>query len=255
MKRFGFTVIELLVVIAVIAVLAALLFPVFQKAREKGRQAACLSNEKQLGTALLMYTEDNNEYAPLGPESWASSVYPDLKAPDVYHCPSDSTDARPPYYPVSYGINSNLWHAVPNPHGQGLMLIARSTADMSAKTVVFFEVAHSSAQVAAIGEGWGTGTVPRAASAAGSGGGLSIIGTTFGGVRFDINEDVRYATGVLNGSESQAQFYEQGRHGGGSNFVFTDAHVRWLRPEQVSTGRRTPGSGNSPFRAIFRPQE
>ena len=57
----GFTLIELLVVIAIIAILAAILFPVFAKAREKARQISCASNEKQLGLAFIQYTQDNDE--------------------------------------------------------------------------------------------------------------------------------------------------------------------------------------------------
>src|ERR671930_500085 len=63
-RRRGFTLIELLVVIAVIAILAAILFPVFAQAREKARQAACLSNCKQLGTALQLYVQDYDERFP-----------------------------------------------------------------------------------------------------------------------------------------------------------------------------------------------
>lgn len=64
-KRAGFTLIELLIVIAIIAILAALLFPVFAKAREKGRQIACISNERQIGLALLQYVDDYDEsYIP-----------------------------------------------------------------------------------------------------------------------------------------------------------------------------------------------
>jgi prepilin-type N-terminal cleavage/methylation domain-containing protein/prepilin-type processing-associated H-X9-DG protein len=61
----GFTLIELLVVIAIIAILAAILFPVFAKVREKARQISCLSNEKQIGTGLMMYVQDNEETFPL----------------------------------------------------------------------------------------------------------------------------------------------------------------------------------------------
>src|SRR5437660_5908285 len=62
--RFGFTLIELLVVIAIIAILAAILFPVFAQAREKARQATCLSNCKQLALALQMYAQDYDEVLP-----------------------------------------------------------------------------------------------------------------------------------------------------------------------------------------------
>ncbi len=67
----GFTLIELLVVIAIIAILAAILFPVFGKAREKARQTSCLSNQKQIATALQMFTQDNNEILPLKSTVWS----------------------------------------------------------------------------------------------------------------------------------------------------------------------------------------
>ncbi|NLO06641.1 MAG: DUF1559 domain-containing protein [candidate division WS1 bacterium] len=64
MRTRGFTLIELLVVIAIIAILAAILFPVFARAREKARQASCLSNAKQIGLAMLMYVQDYDEMFP-----------------------------------------------------------------------------------------------------------------------------------------------------------------------------------------------
>jgi prepilin-type N-terminal cleavage/methylation domain-containing protein len=64
----GFTLIELLVVIAIIAILAAILFPVFQSSREKARQTACTSNEKQIGLGVLAYVQDYDECYPSGPE-------------------------------------------------------------------------------------------------------------------------------------------------------------------------------------------
>ncbi len=66
----GFTLIELLVVIAIIAILAAILFPVFAKAREKARQTSCASNEKQIGLAMIQYCQDNDGYVP------SQNVYP-----------------------------------------------------------------------------------------------------------------------------------------------------------------------------------
>lgn len=93
--RKGFTLIELLVVIAIIAILAAILFPVFAKAREKARQASCLSNEKQLDLAMLMYVQDYDErFAPEcsypvgGLACWRSEIYPYVKNWQVFACPS-----------------------------------------------------------------------------------------------------------------------------------------------------------------------
>src|SRR5438874_6354630 len=95
--RRGFTLIELLVVIAIIAILAAILFPVFAQARDKARQATCLSNLKQLGLAQSMYTQDYDETLPkaihLLPDGnlfpWPLEVAPYLKNTAVFRCPSD----------------------------------------------------------------------------------------------------------------------------------------------------------------------
>jgi len=98
MKRKAFTLIELLVVIAIIAILAAILFPVFATAREKARQTACLSNQKQLALGIIQYTQDYDEYLPNGdsqtnqPTGWAGQIYPYIKSANVYVCPSDVTN-------------------------------------------------------------------------------------------------------------------------------------------------------------------
>ena len=83
----GFTLIELLVVIAIIAILAAILFPVFARAREKARQASCLSNEKQLALGLLMYCQDYDEQMPAS-DDWATVIYPYIRNSEILNCPS-----------------------------------------------------------------------------------------------------------------------------------------------------------------------
>jgi len=72
MRRHGFTLIELLVVIAIIAILAAILFPVFAKAREKARQTSCLNNQRQITTGILMYAQDHDELLPSADTVWGA---------------------------------------------------------------------------------------------------------------------------------------------------------------------------------------
>ncbi|HZP82048.1 MAG TPA: DUF1559 domain-containing protein [Chthonomonadaceae bacterium] len=129
-KRSGFTLIELLVVIAIIAILAAILFPVFAQAREKARAITCLSNQKQIGTGLAMYVQDYDERFPIAdyfndPGTWADQhewpdvVYPYIKdglrgknnaqvtvswgEGGIFYCPS-----FPSKESGNYGINSSI---------------------------------------------------------------------------------------------------------------------------------------------------
>jgi prepilin-type N-terminal cleavage/methylation domain-containing protein/prepilin-type processing-associated H-X9-DG protein len=95
-NRQGFTLIELLVVIAIIAILSAILFPVFAQARDKARATSCLSNCRQIGVAFQMYTQDYDEYLPLTsypmPEnSWTDRVQPYIKSRQILRCPSDTS--------------------------------------------------------------------------------------------------------------------------------------------------------------------
>ncbi|MFO7945663.1 MAG: DUF1559 domain-containing protein, partial [Armatimonadota bacterium] len=130
MQRKGFTLIELLVVIAIIAILAAILFPVFARAREKAREASCLSNVKQITLGLKMYVDDHNGWYPLayyygsdlsgGGMSWAMAVNPYVKQKmesGIWWCPSSdlkkfSLNGHSAY--VHYGLNAHIdWKNIP----------------------------------------------------------------------------------------------------------------------------------------------
>lgn len=140
-KRGAFTLIELLVVIAIISILAAILFPVFARARENARRTSCLSNMKQLGLGVMMYVQDYDERF-LGPcfgsvggveetlpcpgnsaqscrAYWPVKIYPYIKSLQVFSCPSDSTSqGRWPGTPnnaathVGYGYNREFNNSV-----------------------------------------------------------------------------------------------------------------------------------------------
>src|ERR671927_1559305 len=100
-ERHAFTLIELLVVIAIIAILAAILFPVFAQAREKARQTACLSNTKQMALGLQMYAQDYDETLPAAEQvdypttsikrTYHHLLFPYTKSAGIYVCPSDPT--------------------------------------------------------------------------------------------------------------------------------------------------------------------
>jgi prepilin-type processing-associated H-X9-DG protein len=112
----------LLVVIAIIAILAAILFPVFASAREKARQSSCLSNEKQIGLAFIQYEQDNDEYTmPCFQTSgnaylpmWMDHLYPYIKSVGVFTCPSRTGD------PGSGGVSYSTYVPVPPSTTRGL---------------------------------------------------------------------------------------------------------------------------------------
>lgn len=130
LRRKGFTLIELLVVIAIIAILAAILFPVFAKAREKARQTSCLNNIKQMSTAVQQYVQDYDETFPamnldLSQDIWTVQLQPYLKNTQVLICPSNAPGV------VRYCLAQAIWDlrsypvlnlaSVPNPSDKVLV--------------------------------------------------------------------------------------------------------------------------------------
>ncbi|HCU34684.1 MAG TPA: hypothetical protein DGT21_04320 [Armatimonadetes bacterium] len=115
----GFTLIELLVVIAIIAILAAILFPVFARAREKARQSTCLSNVKQISLGILMYVQDYDERMPMlysnnpgvGSCGIEYFIQPYVKSYGVFNCPSSDMErsATATYGSYSYGYYTGLF--------------------------------------------------------------------------------------------------------------------------------------------------
>ncbi len=129
-RKRGFTLIELLVVIAIIAILAAILFPAFAKAREAARRSSCSSNLKQIGLGVMQYSQENDEnymylYVPnpaavqFGVVCWQHNVQPYLKSMDLFKCPSNPNNSQSfwkaipslnlPDVPLSYSANPKLF--------------------------------------------------------------------------------------------------------------------------------------------------
>lgn len=117
MTRRGFTLIELLVVIAIIAILAAILFPVFAKAREKARQSSCLSNMKQIGLGIMQYAQDYDEMYPSHTNTiayWHTLISPYIKNTQIFECPSRKdvtfTAANDAYIAYGYNYWFSTWY-------------------------------------------------------------------------------------------------------------------------------------------------
>lgn len=239
----GFTLIELLVVIAIIAILAAILFPVFARARENARRSACQSNLKQVGLAFAQYTQDYDERYPAGNgntsgtfrgQGWLGPLFPYTKSLQLFTCPSQSikpTNAA--YFANSYAYNANLLT------GTAAGMTGRNLAQLnaSALTVLAFEVNNNAVNSAdaqagterdSVGGNVDSGDVDR-----------GFLGTS-NTIGF---ANLKVATGYMAGRTDSNYFTAPDgtpRHFDGSNFLFADGHVKFLKPAFVSPGTAAP---------------
>lgn len=155
----GFTLIELLVVIAIIAILAAILFPVFAKARDRAKATTCINNEKQIGLALTQYATDYGDIYPperiltngnwvLGSPTWKDALDPLIKSKDVWICPSNQFIWAPTgaagkgkgdecgRFPRSYAYNGDIFYVNTTFQNRGVPLSAFKSP---AGTILFVE--------------------------------------------------------------------------------------------------------------------
>ena len=242
----GFTLIELLVVIAIIAILAAILFPVFARARENARRASCQSNLKQIGLGILQYTQDYDEKYPVyrmdggtgnagSTYGWADGIQPYVKSEQLFQCPSDTN-------PPPSGTTT------PKPVQPGY-------------TDYVYNVA--------LGSQPGTG-----GTAAGSGAALASIESTAlcmmaidgkinGTTATADNGSARMSTrGSGNPGYAASGNFDTKRHLEGNNMLFADGHVKWQKGQAnasdsyatvYSSGTPLATSGNSPTMRPYDP--
>lgn len=225
-RKQGFTLIELLVVIAIISIIAAILFPVFARARENARRTTCMSNLKQMGVGVMMYVQDYDETYPPSyitpapgpspdgqPALWNSSfwfwqqiVYPYMKNNQIYRCPS-STYTGPALWIGHYGTNPlTLIAPFGTPPARPLRLSALSAA---ANNYMLFDAGYYSLDPNSI---WGSLLHPVSQQYLPGTGPLLPTATITTGFTDD---------------------YNRGRHFQGVNMCFTDGHVKWLQSSTV----------------------
>jgi prepilin-type N-terminal cleavage/methylation domain-containing protein/prepilin-type processing-associated H-X9-DG protein len=250
-KRFSlnaFTLIELLVVIAIIAILAAILFPVFAQAREKARQTSCLSNLKQLGTAFAMYSQDYDgammqtswEYGMFSGKKaklkvhWSYVVQPYVKNQQIFVCPSDPTPVTPlnPCGPTDIVGETcdgqapkfsyiNNYNAIP-------------AHDWIPPTEAAFEKPASLVVLTERRNLWPNGTDPGKWKGFDAHNPSQACINNPGFVTYaDTVAALAASTDSNNGQSQETTRLKWDRHSGGANYNFFDGHAKWFRLEQT----------------------
>ena len=253
MKR-AFTLIELLVVIAIIAILAAILFPVFAQAREKAREITCVSNAKELGTSMMMYTQDFDELYPLAVtwgnpwSDWSDTIQPYMKSWDIMYCPSGTTKRMPnswyaagPQYNwwgnwglwVQYGYNATYFNQASadcsnmqqngNAFGPPTKLAA---VNQPAATIMLAETGQDAEPD--FDDGVGTAIVYP------PGGWTANDACTYGDWGPFAADTLWYGS---NGSTAVTKMgFFRPRHNGGGNITFADGHSKYMLPGALAAG-------------------
>jgi prepilin-type N-terminal cleavage/methylation domain-containing protein/prepilin-type processing-associated H-X9-DG protein len=229
-KNRGFTLIELLVVIAIISILAAILFPVFARARENARRASCMSNLKQIGLGLMMYTQDYDERYPFVwrpitettlpynkyPSdyfTWADATYPYTKSIQLLQCPS---------YPVyQYGSGITPYMASYKSTATSYMINQHSSAGLADST----DGGLSKISMAAIGS---PSTTIEAYDLFGK---MDTGGWTIDGSQAAGADLVNLLNGTIPAADTGYYQYinPTRRHLDGTNILWCDGHVKWQK--------------------------
>lgn len=227
-EQRGFTLIELLVVVAIIGILAAILFPVFARARENARRASCMSNLKQIGLGAMMYVQDYDETYPLFVTSvsaaqtppngkwwdfhqnfwfWQQSLYPYTKNEQIYNCPSSPVSKELTPYRGQYGCNSSIIN-YPTPSKMSTLQSPSTTYMIMDSGAYRIDVNSTNNYV--LNPSRDFWYLPGTAKLAGkTAADLSLVDT-------------------------YAEDYEsKGRHFDGLNVIFADGHVKWLKTSVV----------------------
>jgi prepilin-type N-terminal cleavage/methylation domain-containing protein/prepilin-type processing-associated H-X9-DG protein len=214
----GFTLVELLVVIAIIAILAAILFPVFAQAREKARQTTCLSNLRQIGAAAQMYAQEYDERLPgtelgeMGAEyHWIEMLAPYTKNRDIFNCPSAAVQTLYPpngiaaEFTYSYAMND-----VHDPNGGHLGAAFQPLAAITFPSETLYIVDGWPVATAAA-----AGTYPERHE-------IAWVPAAYGAVPAGLHRRDPTVNPYDDGN---------GRHPGAMNFVACDGHARARRRE------------------------